>query len=370
MPTPQRRNHRANGHSDEVGLTPDAAQCPYCGGLVSRAEYRRIKQKIEAEERDRIAQVEQTLTSRFAREKSVAETQAKALVDKARRDAARSADQQVKALRASLETTIAERVAAQRAASEKLMAEAVANERTKAYAERMKMDAQLADLQRKLQRRTSNELGDGAEIDLHGALEAAFGHEDKISKVGRAVKGPDIIIEVFNREIAVGSIIIDSKNYARSRWSNALVDKIKSDQIAEGADYAILSSTAMPKGESQLAVRDGVIVAHPQRVVALVQLLRRQLIHNHALRLSTEQRDTAANRLLDFIISTEAGDMFDRLHKAMDAMVDLEANETEAQLAIHRRRGELIRDVTRFHENMTTAIDALIAAPVAEGVAA
>jgi hypothetical protein len=370
MPTPQRKNHRANGHSDEVGLTPDAAQCPYCGGLVSRAEYRRIKQKIEGEERARIVQVEQTLTARFAREKAAAETQAKALVDKARRDAARSADQQVKELKASLEATVAERVAAQRAASEKLMAEAVAAERTKAYAERMKLDAQLADLQRKLQRRTSNDLGDGAEIDLVTALEAVFGHEDKISRVGRAVKGPDIIIEVFNREIAVGSIIIDSKNYARSRWSNALVGKIKADQVAENADYAVLSSTAFPKGQTQLAVQEGVIIAHPQRVVAVVQLLRRQLISNHALRLSAEQRDTAASRLLTFIISSEASDMFSALEKATDSMFSLEHQEIEAQQAVHRKRGELIRDVTRFHENMTTAIDMLVAEPVAEGVAA
>lgn len=370
MPTPQRRNHRPNGHSDEVGLTPDSAQCPYCGGPVSRAEYRRIKQQISEEERARIAEVERTLTARFAREKAAAETQAKALVDKARRDAARSADQQVKALRASLEATIAERVAAQREASEKKMAEAVAAERTKAYGERQKFDAQLADLQRKLQRRTANELGDGAELDLHLALEAAFGHEDKISRVGRGVRGPDIIISVFNREIEVGSIVIDSKNYSPSRWSNRLVEKLRADQTAEGADYAILSSTAMPKGESQLAVRDGVIVAHPQRVVALVQLLRRQLIHNHALRLSAEQRDTAANRLLDFIISSEAADMFAALQKATDSMLDLEAKETEQQLAVHRRRGELIRDVTRFHENMTTSLDTLVTGPVAEGVAA
>lgn len=369
MSTPHRRS-RLNGQAHEIDLTPDAAQCPYCGGVVSRAEYRRIKEKIAGEERARVAQVEQTLTARFAREKAAAETQAKALVDKARRDAARSTEQQVKTLKASLEATIAERVSAQRTASEKMMTEAVAAERTKAYAERMKLDAQLADLQRKLQRRTSNELGDGAEIDLAAALEAAFGHEDKISRVGRAVKGPDIIIEVFNREVAVGSIVIDSKNYARARWSNGLVEKLKADQIAESADYGVLSSTAFPKGESQLAVRDGIIIAHPQRVVAVVQLLRRQLVHNHALRLNAEQRDSAANRLLDFIVSTEAADMFEALHQATDSMLALEAQELEAQAAVHRRRGTLIRDVTRFHENMTTAIDVLIAETATAGAAA
>ena len=369
MTTPRRKN-RPNGHDHETDLTPGAAACPYCGATVSRSEYRRIKQKIMEEERARIAVVEQTLNARFEREKAAAETQAKALVDKARRDAVRAADQQVRVLKGSLEATIAERVAAQRAASEKLMAEAVAAERTRAYGERMKLDAQLADLQRKLQRRTSNELGDGAEIDLATALETAFGHEDKISRVGRAVKGPDIIISVFNREIEVGSIIIDSKNYARSRWSNALVSKIKADQIAEHADYAVLSSTAFPKGQTQLAVQEGVIVAHPQRIVAVIQLLRRQLISNHALRLSAEQRDTAASRLLTYIISSEASDMFSALQKTTDSMLTLESQETEAQLAVHRKRGELIRDVQRIHENLTTAIDMLVAEPVAEGVAA
>jgi len=126
----------------------------------------------------------------------------------------------------------------------------------------------------------------------------------------------------------------------------------------------------MPKGESQLTVKDGVIIAHPQRVVAVVQLLRRQLVSNHALRLSAEQRDSAGSRLLNFIVSTEAADLFSALQKSTDSMLSLESQEIEAQQAVHRKRGELIRDVTRFHTDMTTAIDMLVAGPVDEGVAA
>jgi hypothetical protein len=250
------------------------------------------------------------------------------------------------------------------------MAEAVAAERARAYAERMKLDAQLADLQRKLQRRTANELGDGAEIDLYAALEAAFGDEDQINRVGRAVKGPDIIIEVFHREVSIGSIIVDSKNYARSRWSNRFVDKLKADQIAEGADYAVLSSTAFPKGESQLAVRDGIIIAHPQRVVAVLMLLRRQLIQNHSLRLDSEQRRSAADRIFDYIVSVEAADLFDRLQKTADSLIDIEVREVEAHRLVWTKRGELLRDVQRVHQDLTTAIDMLVSGTAAEGVAA
>jgi Uncharacterized protein conserved in bacteria (DUF2130) len=368
--TPHRRNGRANGHSHDLALTPAEATCPYCGGAISRQQYRDIRERIEQEERTRIAKVEQTLTAKFAREKSAVETKAKAEADKAKRDAARAAEQQVKALRGSLEKTINERVAAQRAASEKQMAEAVATERARAYAERMKLDAQLADLQRKLQRRTANELGDGAEIDLYAALEAAFGQDDKVHRVGRAVKGPDIIIEVFHHEVSVGTIIIDSKNYARSRWSNRFVEKLKADQIAEGADYAVLSSTAFPKGESQLAVRDGIIIAHPQRVVAVLMLLRRQLIQNHSLRLNSEQRQSAATRVFDYIVSVEAADLFDRLQNTAESLVDIEVREVEAHRLVWTKRGELLRDVQRVHQDLTTAIDMLVSGTAAEGVAA
>jgi hypothetical protein len=100
MTTLESVNVRPAGHTYESSISADDAQCPYCGQSISRKEYREIQTRIADEERARIADVEKALQERFAREREQAEGKKVAEIEKAKRDAARAAEQQVKALRA------------------------------------------------------------------------------------------------------------------------------------------------------------------------------------------------------------------------------------------------------------------------------
>src|SRR5438270_9758576 len=99
-----------------------------------------------------------------------------------------------------------------------------------------------------------HELGEPAEVDLFGSLQAAL-PDDRVSRVGKGQRGPDVVIEILHHEAAVGLIIVESKNHAR--WSNKFVEKLKADQLARGADFAILSSSTFPKGVRQLHIDEG-----------------------------------------------------------------------------------------------------------------
>src|ERR1051325_4401534 len=224
------------------------------------------------------------------------------------------------------------------------MTEAVNTEKVKAFEEKTKLTEQLAEMQRRLERKTAHELGEPAEVDLFQVLEAAF-PRDRVSRVPKGRPGADIIIEVFQHDEAIGSIVIDCKNHAR--WSNRFTEKLRSDQIAAKSDFSILSSTVFPTGERQLAMKDGVIIAHPQRVLALVQLLRRQIIDNHRLKLTADERQSKAERLFAYMVSPEAGEEFERLHKATDALIEIEVREVESHRLVWRKRGELLHDVQR-----------------------
>jgi hypothetical protein len=204
-----------NGHDVTHRSTGvDDVQCPYCGQPIGRREFKEIQARIEAEERARIAKIEQGLQETFAREREQVNVKTTAAIEKARRDTAKLAEQQVKGLKANLEARVNQRVAAQREAFEKMMVEAVAAERTKAYGERMKLDAQLQDLQRQLQRKTANQLGDEGEIDMFEALTAEFLGDD-ISRVAKGVPGADIVHRVIHNGAVCGTIIYDCKNHKR-----------------------------------------------------------------------------------------------------------------------------------------------------------
>jgi hypothetical protein len=92
-------NSAAEQHFHEAGLPADEAQCPYCGQPISRQQYRQIVARIEAEARERVSKAEQTLKDRFARDMEQA-------IAKAKKDAARAAEQQVKSFKASKEEAI------------------------------------------------------------------------------------------------------------------------------------------------------------------------------------------------------------------------------------------------------------------------
>ena len=73
--------------------------------------------------------------------------------------------------------------------------------------------------------------------------------------------------------------------------------KLRADQLRDGADHAVLSTQAFPAGTQQLVVRDGVVIVHPARAIAVANLLRRQIVQVHSLRLGREGREQKAQAL-------------------------------------------------------------------------
>ena len=62
--------------------------------------------------------------------------------------------------------------------------------------------------------------------------------------------------------------------------------KLRTDQLAAKAEHAILSTRKFPAKTSQLHIDDGVLLANPARVVALVTLIRQHMIQTYTLRMS------------------------------------------------------------------------------------
>jgi hypothetical protein len=362
MTTLESVNARAAGHIHS-SISTDETCCPYCGRPISRKEFKEIQTRIEDEERARISKMEQALKDKFARETAQAEAKKKAEIEKAQKEAAKVADTKMKLLIANQDAVIAARLKTQREAAEKKLAEAVSAERTKMFGEKLKLEEQLQDMQRRLQRKTAHELGEPAEVDLYEALAAAL-PDDRISRVAKGVKGPDVIVEVVHNGAVVGSIVLDSKNHAR--WLHAFTRKLRADQLAGGADFAILSSSVFPAGAQQLHIQDGVIVANPARVVMLVHLLRRQVIQNHVLKLGSEARNEKADKLYSFIISPACTDLLDRIVKLTEDMAALDFKEASVHETTWKKRADLIRGVQASHDEFSATMSRIIGTVVEE----
>ena len=354
--TARRHTHKPNGSAGAI-------RCPYCGQSITRQDFEEIRARIETEERARIAKAEQTLRDKYAREQAQAATKAKAEIDKAKKDAAGQID---KAKREAASREAGIRQQATKAATAGLsskITEAVNAEKQRAFNEKLRLTEQLEDMKRRLERKTAGELGDELEMDLLSALQQEFAGDqiataDAISRVPRGRNGADVIHRVVHNGTVCGTIIYEAKNH--KRWLNSFTTKLRQDQISEEADHAVLVSAVFPAGAQQLAIRDGVVIVHPARVIALANLLRRQTIQMHSLRLGIEDRAVKSEKLYEFIISDRGRHLWDRIADAANELEALDRSEKISHERIWGRRADLISHLKEAHGSFGEAVDRVI----------
>jgi hypothetical protein len=223
---------------------------------------------------------------------------------------AQEAENKLATLTEQHESIMNERLHAQREILEKAKNDEINAVKAKAFEENQKQVEKLNEMQRALEKKTNDELGEGAEVDLFESLKTEF-PDDRITRIVKGVQGADVLHVVMLNGKACGTIIYDSKNHAQFR--NDHVTKLRTDQLAAKAEHAILSTRKFPAKTSQLHIEDGVLLANPARVVALVTIIRQLMMQIHTLRLSGAERENKTAALYDFITSDRCTQFFSRV---------------------------------------------------------
>lgn len=267
------------------------------------------------------------------------------------------AEQQVKDLNAAHEAKLAERLSEQREAFELATTTAVNAEKAAAFEEKLKLSTKVDELQRALEKKTADELGEGAEVDLFEALKAEF-EGDKIERINKGQPGADILHTVIHNGKPCGKIIYDAKNH--KAWQNKFLTKLATDRTAAKAEHAILSTHKFPSGDRQLAHQDGIVIANPARVVAVVQIIRSHMVRSHALRLSAEERGKKTAALYAFITSEQCAALLARIDEHADDLLEMQVKEKRAHDLVWKRQGELYRQIQKARAELGSEIDTII----------
>jgi hypothetical protein len=270
---------------------------------------------------------------------------------------AAAAEATAKSLQESHETQLNARLQEQREALEADKTAAINAEKSATFEERQKLANKVEELQRALEKKTAEELGEGAEINLYEALKAEF-DGDRIVRVTKGQQGADILHTVIHNGQECGTIIYDSKNH--NAWRNDFVTKLRSDQLSAQADHAVLSSSKFPAGARQLHIQDGVVIACPARVVALIQLVRAHLVQSHTLRMSNAERTQKTAALYSFITSQQCADSFARLDELAESLLDIQTKEVKAHETVWKQQGLAIRSAMKVQAELRNQIDSII----------
>jgi hypothetical protein len=255
------------------------------------------------------------------------------------------------------DTAIARAVQETRETLEITTAATIGAAKAEAHKEKQKVVDELAEVQRKLEKKTADELGEGAEVNLIEALKDIF-DGDKIDPVGKGNPGADIIHTVIHNGIECGKIIYDSKDHGQWRWD--FVTKLASDKIAAKADHAILSIRKFPQGTQQLYIHDGVVLANPARVVALVQLIREHVIQAHTLRLSNEEKAKKSVELYSFVTSAQFTDLLDRIDVQAQELQALQDDERKAHENLWKKQSIRFRSIQKAGGDLSYRIEMII----------
>ena len=375
---------QSNAHLHTAG-----EHCPWCEQPIPHGKFEEITRRLQAREREQYESMQLRLTAEFAQKTAALEAKAQATVAEAaavaeqrvqaaHNEARQVAEAAAQARVSEVQSRLAQSEQARAAQQEQMAAlqegqedalnarvtevlEAVQREREAAVlaekAKVLKLQSELQDMQRKLEGKSAHELGEGSEVDLFEQLRTTF-EGDRIQRVPKGVNGADVIHEVVHNGKVCGKIIYDAKN--RDSWQNVFASKLNADKLTQGADHAILASNKFPKDRSQIHSQDGVIVANPARVLALVEILRGQLVRMHQLRVSNEERGSKTEELYAFITSEHCTQLIESVEAQAGKMLDLDCKEQEAHRRLWDQRAKLIRTVQKARGDLSFEIDRII----------
>ena len=207
-----------------------------------------------------------------------------------------------------------------------------------------KLTSKVNDLQRALDKKTAEELGEGAEIDVFEALKAEF-PDDKIRRIPKGTPGADILHVVMLRGKECGTIIYDSKNHNQFRYEH--VTKLRSRPIGrEGracdsfyAQIPARNTTASP------ARRRAACQSGPGRIIAT--MIRQHLLQLHTLRVSDIERESKTAALYEFITSERCLLLLGRIDERAEDLLEQQTKEMRWHENNWKKQGEAIRGIQK-----------------------
>jgi hypothetical protein len=242
---------------------------------------------------------------------------------------------------------------------EKLQAERE-REKVRYEADLARVQGKLDDLSRKLEKQSGEQLGAEAELDLFTELRHAF-PDDKFERIGRGVKGADIVHVVMDGTKVAGRIVYESKN--TSTWQNGYIAQAKKYQTQYETPHVMVVSRVFPSKHKGLCVVKGVPVIEKRVAVALATVIREGIIDIARLCLSGKFRDEKSQELFDYIV----GDKFcTRFRDIAEGVASLREQQ-QKERTWHENAWQAEAKIHERIENRHREVDAQIRAIVRRG---
>jgi hypothetical protein len=156
--------------------------------------------------------------------------------------------------------------------------------------------------------------------------------------------GGDIVQRVLNSSGAqCGTILWESKR-ARN-WSDGWISKLRNDQRAARADFAVIVSKTLPKQVDSFDLVDGVWVVEPRCTLPVAIALRQSLIEIAAVRQTNEGQHTKMGMVYQYLTGPRFRGHMEAIVEKFSEMHEDLAKERKTMTRLWAKREEQIRRV-------------------------
>jgi hypothetical protein len=199
-------------------------------------------------------------------------------------------------------------------------------ERAQHAAETARLQMTIENLSQKLKRQTPGEMGEMGEAEVYVALKGAF-PTDTIQRIGKGVRGADILQKVIVEGKEVGRIVYECKNV--SNWQNEWVNTARRYRSEYQTPWVIIAARTFPRGQKWFVVEKTVPVIDFRLTVNLAEIVRGAVIEIGQLRTSHIGRQAKADQMFEYILSDHFVGRFKGFAEAVAALREHQSKEKQ-----------------------------------------
>lgn len=199
--------------------------------------------------------------------------------------------------------------------------------------------------------------GEIAEELLQENLQTAFS-DDNFLAIKKGQRGADIKQVIFSDGgYEAGSILFESKN--TKSWSNAWVEKLKSDLNEDGANIGVLVSKAFPAKEKEILTQldKRIWLCKPgPHVIGLVRALRDGILKEaNQKNLENFKSKASVDNLLEYV----TGDFINQIQAMGQAYQDLNDEITKEKNAFKTKWNRRQKVLDRLADSITGVVGSI-----------
>jgi hypothetical protein len=205
------------------------------------------------------------------------------------------------------------------------------------------MQRQIEVLKQKAQQGSQQLQGEVQEMELETLLAAKF-PADMVEPVPKGEFGGDILHKVLSASGQhCGSLLWESKR--TKNWSDTWLAKLRNDQRAARADFAVLVSRVLPKETVAFDFIDGIWVVEPRCAIAVAIALRQSLIEVAAVRQTNSGQHTKMGMVYEYLTGPRFRAHVESIVEKFTEMEQDLARERKTMTHLWAKREEQIRGV-------------------------